>query len=246
MGFVWFLSVQEGITEVNVSDVIDLFSEYSIGHPNKTRLAKKLVQDSRTLSCRSGKAIKIKSKALKNLDEQFSTLIVEDQQSLAELFDIDGVSIPDNLPTTVRDDLRLMIGLYARLYILENSVREIISSKLERELGVDWWKKVATKGMLEKHAGRQKKELSNRWAPTRTESGPLYSVDWPDLVTLMRKYPDYFLPIIGDISFMHRFEDAGIFRNVVAHNGVIADSDTVKLVDIYLKNWVDQIGSRPA
>lgn len=77
--------------------------------------------------------------------------------------------------------------------------------------------------------------------PTRSDFGPLYALDWPDLITLMRKYPDQFKPYLGEIDCLHRFADNGAFRNVVGHNGVLREQDDFELIRIYYQNWIAQL-----
>lgn len=133
-----------------------------------------------------------------------------------------------------------MIRAYAHLYLLENSVRAFIEDVLSKKLGPDWWISAANAQMKKKHADREQNEKKKKWAPARSDFGPLYSLDWPDLITLMRKYEADFLPVLKDIRFLHRLEDLGMYRNVVAHNGVLRDADDFALIRIYYDNWIKQ------
>ncbi len=134
-----------------------------------------------------------------------------------------------------------MVRAYARLFLLENSMRGLIETILSSELGSDWWDIASNASMKRKHAIRIQNENIKKWAPARSDFGPLYALDWPDLLTLMRKYPIHFEPYVKDINFLHRYDDAGTFRNVVAHNGVLREDDDFDLIRIYYKNWIKQL-----
>jgi len=137
-------------------------------------------------------------------------------------------------------DARKMAELHVALFSLENSVRRHIEKVLSVGLGHNWWDQAASASMKRKEQDRRANEVQNKWIPSR--SSPLYSLDWPDLVTLMRKYEDLFRPSIGDVNFLHRFADLGNLRNVVAHNGVIDEPMQFRRVELAIHDWIKQIG----
>lgn len=134
-----------------------------------------------------------------------------------------------------------MLPLYAQLFFLENSMRGLVEKVLSAALGENWWNIAASESMKRKHGDRMQNEEIKKWAPTRADFGPLFSVDWSDLVTLMRKYEQLFNPYIGEISFLHRYDDAAMFRHVIAHNGALRDEDDVALVGIDYRTWIKQL-----
>lgn len=127
--------------------------------------------------------------------------------------------------------------LYKAVHVLENSMRCLIQKVLEKHLGADWWDTSASSPMKRKHEDRLEKEKSRKWLPSRSELGPLYSIDWADLITLIRKYEQLFLPYIGEIDFMHRYADMGLLRHVIAHNGFVADESEYGRVMLALRDW---------
>jgi hypothetical protein len=96
--------------------------------------------------------------------------------------------------------------------------------------------------MKRKHEDRLDKEKTRKWLPARASLGPLYSLDWSDLITLMRKYEGSFLPLIGDVDFLHRYADLGLIRHVVAHHGFIDEPKEFERVKIALHDWQKQVG----
>lgn len=134
--------------------------------------------------------------------------------------------------------------LYKALHVQENSIRCLIERVLSRKLGPDWWGIAASAPMKRKHEDRLSKEKDRKWLPTRSETGPLYSIDWSDLVTLIRKYELDFLPFIGEIDFMHRYNDLGLLRHVIAHNGLIEDQSDIDRAHLALRDWNRQVAQK--
>jgi Swt1-like HEPN len=134
-----------------------------------------------------------------------------------------------------------MADVYLSLFCLENSARRHIEKTLSQALGNDWWDVAASFSMKRKEQDRRNNEAQNKWIPSRSSAGPLYSLDWPDLVTLMRKYEELFKGSIPDINFLHRFSDLGNLRNVIAHNGIIDDPMQFKRIELALHDWAKQI-----
>jgi hypothetical protein len=122
-------------------------------------------------------------------------------------------------------------------------MRRLIDMVLSAHLGNEWWDTAAAQAHKRKHSDRLEKEQSRKWLPSRSELGPLYSLDWSDLITLMRKYEVQFLPFIGDIDFLHRYADLGLLRHVVAHHGFVDNSHDFERVRLALHDWQTQIGS---
>jgi len=144
------------------------------------------------------------------------------------------------------EDGRKMADVYLSLFCLENSIRRHIEKILFGALGNDWWEVAASSSMKRKEQDRRSNEAQNKWIPSRSSAGALYSLDWSDLVTLMRKYEDLFRGSIPDVNFLHRFSDLGNLRNVIAHNGVIDDPMQFKRIELALHDWAKQLDMRVA
>jgi hypothetical protein len=138
-------------------------------------------------------------------------------------------------------DARKMAGVYLSLFCLENSLRRHIEKVLSQNLGDNWWELAASSSMKRKEQDRRSNETQNKWIPSRSTAGPLYSLDWPDLVTIIRKYEELFKRTIPDINFLHRFSDLGNLRNVVAHNGIIDEPMQFRRIELALHDWAKQI-----
>ncbi|HYW21589.1 MAG TPA: Swt1 family HEPN domain-containing protein [Nodularia sp. (in: cyanobacteria)] len=136
-----------------------------------------------------------------------------------------------------------MSKLYVILHCYENSVRCFIEKILSKELGDNWWEEVAGQPMLRTVNTVKEKELTNKWVSPRGGSSPLYYINWGDLVKLIKKREELFLPYIGDMSFIeNRFVQLEHSRNIVAHHGILPSEDDFQRVYISFRDWCRQIG----
>jgi hypothetical protein len=224
---------------LTIKEIADYFEKAHLSRPNVTALAESLRTDRRVSlrdrSCRS----------LHAADTELRSLIPElfdETPHIAETF---SVSLLTNAPFIGDEyvkDLKRMADFYKALHTLENSIRRLVEAVLTSGLGPDWWEAVASASMIRKHSDRLSKEDRRAWLPARSSLGPLYSLDWSDLVTIIRKYESLFNPYIGEIDFMHRYADLGLLRHVVAHNGFIDDESEVDRVLLALRDWNRQVG----
>lgn len=231
----WCLYELDGRCPVSLSRVVDAFGQMHLPKGNATRI--------RDHFRKSRNIRKVGSDYAPTIDflESCDGILHFAKEVPEGVFDTSSIALPPFVDAERQEDLARMVRVYAHLFLLENSMRGLIEQTLRKYLGPDWWEKAASSPMKQKHETRVANEKSKKWAPARGEFGPLYALDWPDLIKLMRKYPDQFIDRLGDINFLHRYEDAGSFRNVVAHNGVLREQDDFDLIRIYYQNWISQI-----
>lgn len=231
---IWEREFQTGSSSVSVAEINQRFVEVGLPKQNQTRLVNLLRSNSGSRKLGVDK-FGITTKKRKEIEKLFSEALTEHHKT-----PVSKLERPPFIKDALYDALPEMAELYGHLFLLENSLRGLIENRLRKLLGDDWWNIASNTGMKKKHEERLKKESDNRWAPARNELGPLYALDWTDLITLVRKYEGEFLDIIGSISFMHRFEDLGALRNVVAHNGVISDEAHFVRIKLAFDDWLRQ------
>lgn len=230
----------ESVPSLSVRDICDFFELAHLARPNPSVLSDKLTSD-RRVSFR-GRRAKALHPADVNLKELMPELFSAASAPLAVRVDTRLLSGAPFIDADYLTELQDMAGLYEGLHVLENSMRRLIECVLSRELGEDWWDMAASAPMKRKHEERLQKETSRKWLPARAELGPLYSIDWADLITVIRKYEDKFQPFIGEISFMHRYADLGLLRHVIAHHGFIEDPEAeAQRVAVALRDWNNQV-----
>lgn len=240
LALLWFSERVEGNDRTEMRVLSDLFAQARLPRPNSTRLELTLRSHRSVLVTKAG--LRLHRDKYKVLDREFAFLF-SPAPELKERFDLSKTPF---LSEADLERAREMASLYAVAYCLENSVRCLISRVLSNKLGTNWWDAAASTGMKRKHDDRVAQEQKRRWAPARAEFGPLYSVDWGDLCTLMRKYEADFLPFIGEVNFLHRFDDLGVFRNLIAHHGYFGDLKDIKRLELAWEDWVGQLRDQPA
>lgn len=155
--------------------------------------------------------------------------------------------IPEiNLQAKKVSEAKRMAGIYPYIYVLENSVRELIRITLETAHGVDWWNTCASKDAIDKALERQAKQGASRYYGTKAPH-PIYLVDLDDLRNIIiRNWKDFEpkLPKLSNtqawvINTLQMIEE---IRNIVAHNNPISNDDEQKL-KVHFKDWAKRIRS---
>lgn len=237
-----YLKAFEGKPTASTKEIRDLFEKSHLAVPSNGVISNRLATDPR-VSIRSGVARSlVKGDAyLKEIFPEFFSELPQEQSKLSPAARITLGSTP-LIENAYLVDLEKMLELYATLHVLENSMRRLIEHVLAGSLGTNWWEIASSQPQKKKHQDRLDKENSRKWLPTRSELGPLYSLDWSDLISLMRKYEARFLPYIGEIDFLHRFSDLGLLRHVVAHHGFVDNVHDFERVRLALHDWQAQVG----
>ena len=144
-----------------------------------------------------------------------------------------------------------MANVYALVYLMENSIRNLIISVLEKKYGKDWWNSgLGNSGKIKKIktdvSQRMQDENKRKWHQKRGAHQIFYT-DFNDLGTIIfSKKSDFFSEPLGDDVFiLGLFNEINPSRNVLCHmnpleNDSIADirlkySKWLKIVKMYLK-----------
>ncbi|MFC7397716.1 hypothetical protein ACFQU1_10980 [Chelatococcus sp. GCM10030263] len=225
---------------LSIGEICHFFEEADLARPNSTVLMRKMSADKR-VSVRA-RQVKALHAADMYLEKAFPELFTSLAPNEIPAIDRSLLSAAPFIDQSYRSDLSDMARLYEALHVLENSMRRLIQAVLERKLGKEWWDVAASNPMQKKHKDRLEKENTRKWLPSRATTGPLYSLDWSDLITLIRKYEADFLPFVGEIDFMHRYADLGLLRHVVAHHGFIEDNSEFQRIALALRDWNSQVG----
>jgi hypothetical protein len=149
------------------------------------------------------------------------------------------------LPPSVAEDADRMAKVYSRLYILENSARNVISRVMTAKHGKGWWSSKVPSDVQKEVRRRQDKEDKNPWAGKRGAQELNYA-DYGHLEKIITHNWDDFRDIFPDQAFVGRtLGGLEPTRNVTAHNNRVADKEEDRL-RIHLDDWVKQIEGRSA
>lgn len=240
LSFIWFNSKITTEEECNINTINNYFESSALPKYNVTYLKKDLIK-SKSITKGSKKGhYKLVRKAKQEFENKYNSL-----------FENEGISIEAKVnllgtPFLNENDIssaKKMAELYIIIHCYENSVRKLIETILKNAIGNEWWDSASSAGMIRKYNDRKSKEERNKWlSPRGNNSSPLYYLDWSDLVTLIRKYPEEFSTHIHDIKFVElRLEELEKIRNIVAHNGVIPSEDDFQRVILSFKDWCKQV-----
>jgi hypothetical protein len=239
-----YLKICAGQPATSLREIASYFEKAHLARPHTTKLGKLISADSR-ISIRSGQVRSlVDGDAF--LRDIYPELFPHSDAPAASLSEATRVRLQATplIGSAHLADLERMLELYAALHVLENSMRSLIENVLRKHLGQDWWDAAASAPQKKKHTDRLQKEQARKWLPARADAGPLYSLDWSDLISLMRKYEGFFVQYVGEIDFLHRFADLGLLRHVVAHHGFIEDAAQFDRVNLALYDWQKQVGPR--
>ena len=158
-----------------------------------------------------------------------------------------GLSTSDALlPKSKLNEAIAMAKIYPLLYVLENSIRELIKRVMVAEHGEDWWDTQLTKGKLkgvrQTAANRMKSEDEKYSWHQRRGDHPIDYVDIKDLETIILAKQTHFVPnLIPDLDWFKQFmKELYPSRNVVAHMNPL-DGDNVKDIELRTKRWANMI-----
>lgn len=137
-----------------------------------------------------------------------------------------------------------MTAVYPLLYIMENSIRELIDTIMTSRHGKDWWDSEAPKGLRKTVADRTLDEKKHSWHQRRGDR-PLDYLDLDQLKALMRKIEKEVVPdIIPSIEwFMQLVDEVYKSRCVVCHMNPL-DKDNIQAVKLRLRQWQKQIRAK--
>lgn len=142
---------------------------------------------------------------------------------------------------TIRAGAKAMQRSFRTLFVLENVVRSLIDERLTDKYGANWFDSKATAPMKGKLSDRKAKEEKNQWHTGRNKE-PLFYMDFGDLAKLIVNNWSEFEDLLPTQSWVQsRLDEAERSRNVIAHTNILSSEEASRL-DMYLRDWIKQIG----
>lgn len=138
-------------------------------------------------------------------------------------------------------EAREMAAVYPILYVMENSMREVIQRVLTTKYGADWWNTALTTGKVKQlkdnSDARRSKEDRMRWHQRRG-AHPLDYVNLDDLTTIIEsKHNDFFPDVLGEREWLVQFmRELAPSRNVLCHMNPL-DTHNVKDIRVKAERW---------
>lgn len=130
---------------------------------------------------------------------------------------------------------------YLAFFVLENSVRDVVSERLSERTGPAWWETAASSSLKTKVEKRQESEGRDRWHMRRGAT-EIYYTDFGDLASLIRNNWEHFDDLFPDVNWVvTRFDELEKSRNIVAHNNLLEPHEVLRIT-LYLRDWIRQVG----
>jgi hypothetical protein len=130
---------------------------------------------------------------------------------------------------------RKMARFYVYYYAFENSIRSLISGRMEEKHGINWWELKAPSGVKLNVEDNKEKEKDTAMA-IRSED-PLSYTNFGELIDIISHNWDDFSDTIRSKKAMASvISQFGKIRNVIAHSCELEDDDIIRL-KLLIKDW---------
>jgi len=155
------------------------------------------------------------------------------------------------LPESKLLEAKAMAEIYPLLYVIENSMRELVQRVMRAKYGADWWSTEMSKGKLrgikDKAELRQQGETKNSWHQRRGA----HNIDYTDFSELrdiiLAKQDDFFPDVLGDRAWFEQFmRELVPSRNVVCHMNPLDQHNIDDVVRVKAVRWLRVITERQA
>lgn len=141
------------------------------------------------------------------------------------------------LPKIVSEDADRMADLYPKMYLLENSIRNVIDRVMNANHGKDWWTTCVAKQVRDRVQGRKDKEAKAPWHGPRGAHDIYYS-DFGDLKNvIIKNWEDDFVGIFPTQAWItQKLEELEPARNTLAHHSPVPANEQKRL-EVYFDDW---------
>ncbi len=130
---------------------------------------------------------------------------------------------------------RKMARFYVYYYAFENSVRRLISGRLEEIYGINWWEIKAPSGVKENVKENQKNEKETTME-IRSDD-PLDYANFGELIDIINfNWVDFSDTIRSKKAMESVISQFAKIRNVIAHSCELEEDDIIRL-KLLIKDW---------
>jgi len=131
---------------------------------------------------------------------------------------------------------RKMAEFYAFYHTLENTVRRLVSTKLNDEYGPNWWETEVPTGVRDNVADMKSKEKDTVLS-IRSED-PLTYTNFGELIDIINyRWSDFSDSIRSKKAMQQTLSQFNQLRNVIAHSCELSDDDIIRF-KLLIKDWL--------
>jgi hypothetical protein len=149
--------------------------------------------------------------------------------SKAEVVDV------DLFENDILQEARKMADFYVIYYAVENSIRRLVSERLEDKHGPTWWKSKVPIGVQTEVEKKQKEERDTTMS-IRSED-PLTYTNFGELISIFdANWTDFSDTLRSQKAMQQILSQFNKIRNLVAHSCVLND-DEITRFKLLVKDW---------
>lgn len=147
----------------------------------------------------------------------------------------------DPFSIDLRNESLRMGRLYSLVYCFENSVRLLITQRLQEKYGLNWWDERVPKKIKEFAEQRQKDASENSWLEGQKRD-PLGFVQFGHLSDIILSNWEDFSDLIPTQHWVkQRLDELEKARNFIAHNRLLLSGEFLR-IEMYIADWNRMVG----
>ena len=163
-------------------------------------------------------------------------------KSVTKIVNLRISNIDENLlpPILARNSIKMAEKVYPLIYVLENSLRHLILSKMNAKYGSTWWDSNVPSKIRATVEQRKTLEGKNRWHSIRGAHEIFYT-DFGDLVSIIDTNWDIFKDLFPSQKWIEsKLDEIELSRNIIAHNNLLPDRE-IKRIKLYFGDFKRQL-----
>ena len=130
---------------------------------------------------------------------------------------------------------RRMADFYVLYFSLENSIRRLISGRLQEKYGVNWWEQKVPGGVKASVADKQRKEKDTPMS-IRSDDPLTYS-NFGELIDILNaNWADFSDTLRSQKAAQQILSQFNLVRNVIAHSVELNDDEILRF-QLLVKDW---------
>jgi hypothetical protein len=142
---------------------------------------------------------------------------------------------PDYFENEILLNAKKMAELYAIYYCLENTIRCLISSRLQEKYRANWWEDKVPQGV--KDNVKKVREDEKTTAMAIRSDDPIDYTNLGELIDIFNKnWADFSDTIRSQKAMQKTLSAFNDIRNVIAHSGILGDDDITRL-KLLVRDW---------
>jgi Swt1-like HEPN len=164
---------------------------------------------------------------------------------LVKFGDLDVPLVPGMTAAHANEAKMMAARVYPKLYVFENSARDLITRVLKDAIGDDWWDEVVLPKVRNKAQGRKDDEAKDPWHGKRGAAliDYLDLSDLPLIVTAPKAWPHFKKFFDRPSWFQELVNELNVSRRVAAHMNPLEDDD-VKNVEAAFRKWAKLLAAK--